>query len=308
MKRLFLFCIVFVLFGCTDESSIETAPTQVAESTAAIETAPTPTPTPTTPNLDDIFNSQPDEVKARYPYRNPQQTLEFFGIEPGMTIVEVLPGGGWYTKLLLPYVGESGELIGVDYPLDLYPNFSYMTEEAIAEKETWVADWIAEAEGWRSEGDASLSAFQFAALPENMEGTADAVLFIRALHNLSRFDSVGGFLTTALEDSYRVLKPGGIVGVVQHQARDEMPDEWADGSAGYLKRSFIIERMEAVGFEYIDSTDINANPIDQPTVDDVVWRLPPSFSGSRNDPVQQRFMREIGESNRMTLKFRKPSS
>jgi predicted methyltransferase len=251
---------------------------------------------------------QPDEVKARYQYRHPQETMEFFGIEPGMTVVEALPGGGWYSKLLLPYLGESGNLIGADYPFDMFAQFPNMTEERLAGKRTWVADWTAEANTWRKPGDASVAAFQMAALPEAMHGTADAYLYIRALHNLARFEEDSGFLTKSLEDAYNVLKPGGIVGVVQHHARDEMPDEWADGNAGYLKKGFVIAKMEAVGFEYVDSTDLNANANDQPTTDDAVWRLPPSLGGAADDPERAAKMRAIGESNRMTLKFRKPAS
>ena len=109
-------------------------------------------------------------------------------------------------------------------------------------------------------------------------------------------------------DAYQVLKPGGIVGVVQHHARDEMPDEWADGNNGYLKKGFVIETMEAAGFEFVGSSEVNANPNDQPTAEEFVWRLPPSLQTSRDNPELQASMREIGESNRMTLKFRKPAS
>ena len=88
-----------------------------------------------------------------------------------------------------------------------------------------------------------------------------------------------------------VLKPGGVVGVVQHHARDHMPDEWADGNAGYLKDDFVIAKMEAVGFELVDSSDLNANDKDQPTTEDVVWRLPPSLSGGADDPERAAAMR-----------------
>ena len=128
------------------------------------------------------------------------------------------------------------------------------------------------------------------------------------MHNLARFEQADGFLTAAISDAFRVLKPGGVVGVVQHHARDDMPDEWADGNAGYLKKSYVVERMEAAGFEFVGSSDINANPNDQPGAEDIVWRLPPSLQTSQDDPELQAQMREIGESNRMTLKFRKPAA
>ena len=302
MKRFVALCALSALFGCGGESG------QPPE-TAVSDSQPAPVEMATPPrSLAAILDSMPDEVKARYQYRRPQQTLEFFGIEPGMTVVEALPGGGWYSKLLLPHLGERGLLIGADYPYDMFAMFPNMTEERLAGKRTWVADWTAGAEDWRQEGDASVAAFQMAALPESMVGTADAVLFVRALHNLARYEGRGGFLTTAINDMYRMLKPGGIVGIVQHHAREDTPDEWADGNAGYLKESFVIEQMEAGGFEFVESSDLNANEKDQPTVEDVVWRLPPSLSGGADDPELAARMREIGESNRMTLKFRKPAS
>ncbi len=301
MKRILALVALCALGGCGQEQSAPQAP---QASSAPVETAAPANP----PSLAEILDARPDEVKARYQYRHPQETLDFFGIEPGMTVVEALPGGGWYSKVLLPYLGSSGRLVGADYPLALWPNFSFMTEDALEAKKTWVDDWTEDAEGWRSAGDASVSAFQMAALPDAMHGTADAVLFIRALHNLARFEETGGFLTAAVQDAYQSLKPGGIVGVVQHHARDEMPDEWADGNNGYLKKGFVIETMEAAGFEFVGSSEVNANPNDQPTTEDIVWRLPPSLQTSRDNPELQAAMREIGESNRMTLKFRKPAS
>jgi predicted methyltransferase len=255
--------------------------------------------------LASVLADQPEEVQARYVFRHPQETLEFFGIAPGMTVVEALPGGGWYTKILLPYLGQDGAVIGADYSLKMYPLFGFFSEERLKEKETWVTDWTAEANEWSSDEGASVSAFVFGALPEEMKGTADAVLFIRALHNLARFEKEGGFLTDALNNAHELLKPGGMVGVVQHMARDEMPDEWAGGQNGYLKKQFLIERMDAAGFEFVAGSDVNMNDKDQPADSDIVWRLPPAFATSRDNPELKAEMEAIGESNRMTLKFRK---
>jgi len=143
-------------------------------------------------------------------------------------------------------------------------------------------------------------------MPDEMKGTADAVFFARVLHNLARFESKGGFLTATLADVYAVLKPGGTFGVVQHHARDEMSDEFADGSHGYLKKSFVIAAAEEAGFEFVAESDINANPADQPTEEDIVWRLPPTLGTSGEDPELRAELEAVGESNRMTLKFRKP--
>jgi predicted methyltransferase len=255
--------------------------------------------------LDEVLSAQPEEVQARYGARHPSETLAFFGVEPGMTVVEALPGGGWYSKILIDYLGPEGELIGADYAVDMFPLFGFFSEEALEAKKTWVQDWSEEANGWVEDG-ATVTAFQLGSLPESMEGTADAVVMVRALHNLARFEDQGGFLTAAVQDVYDVLKPGGILGVVQHEARPDMPDDFATGSGGYLKKAFIIEQMEAAGFEFIEDSDINQNPKDQPQEGDVVWRLPPTLATTRDDPDGRAAMEAIGESNRMTLKFRKP--
>ena len=259
-----------------------------------------------TNELSAILAAQPEAVQDRYVYRHPEETLNFFGIKPGMTVVEVLPGGGWYSKLLLPHLGTEGQLVGANYPRDIWPLFGFFSEERIAKLATWTTDWPAGAQEWRSDNSASVSAFEFGKASESLRGTADAVLFFRALHNLARFENQGEFLTTAIADSYNVLKPGGIAGVVQHHAPDSASDEWADGSRGYLKKAFVITKMQAAGFEFLASSDVNANSKDEPTVEDVVWRLPPTLRGAADDAEQAAKMLAIGESNRMTLKFRKP--
>jgi predicted methyltransferase len=253
-----------------------------------------------------VLDSQPEEVRARYAWRHPQETLEFFGIAPGMTVVEVLPGGGWYSRLLLPYLGPQGWLIGADYAWSMFPLFGFFTEAQLEGKKTWIETWVADASSWRDEQSAAVSAFVLGSMPESIHGSADAMLFIRALHNLARFEEQGGYLTQALADAYKVLKPGGILGVVQHQARDDMPDDWAGGQNGYLKKAFVIEKMQAAGFEFVAESGINQNPQDRPTDGDIVWRLPPSLVTSRENPELRAEMEAIGESNRMTLKFRKP--
>jgi predicted methyltransferase len=255
-----------------------------------------------------VLDAQPDEVKARYQYRHPKETIEFFGIEPGMTVVEGLPGRGWYSKILLPYLGSDGQLIGANYPLDLWPNFQFANEEFMAEMSKWLEKWPADAEGWRGDDGAGVGAFWFGAMPEEMAGTADAVFFVRMLHNVWRFQSQGkgDYLDMALNDAYNALKPGGVLGVVQHHAPDDKSDEWANGSHGYMKKQFVIDKVTAAGFEFVAESDINANPKDQPGEDDIVWRLPPTYATSRDNEELKAQYTAVGESNRMTLKFRKP--
>jgi predicted methyltransferase len=220
--------------------------------------------------LAEVLAAQVPEVQARFPARNPQQVMEFFELKPGMTVIEALPGGGWYSKILLPYLGSEGRLIGADYAADMFPKFGFFSEDMLEAKKTWVQSWTAEAEGWRTDADASVRAYQMNSMPDGIDGTVDAIVYIRALHNLARFDNDGGYLTNSLSEAYRALKSGGIMGVVQHQAPDDASDEWADGSKGYLKKSFVIERMQTAGFKYIGSSDINLNPADQPSANDIV--------------------------------------
>ncbi|MEM7280691.1 MAG: methyltransferase [Pseudomonadota bacterium] len=303
MKHLFIASLLLLSVGCAKQSD---APETTEAPPVETETPAQEPAADSGDRLADILATQPDEAKARYEFRNPQATLEFIGIEPGMTVVEALPGGGWYTKVLLPYLGSDGHLIGVDYASDMWKEFSFYSDELGEAKKTWKADWTTEANGWRSDDSASVSAQIFGGVPESETATADAVLMIRALHNLARFETKGGYLSQALSDAHRMLKPGGVLGIVQHEAPDSKADEWADGSRGYLKKSAVIDAVTNAGFEYVGSSTINENPKDQPGDEDIVWRLAPSFATSRENEELKAELTPIGESNRMTLKFVKP--
>ncbi|MDH3373547.1 MAG: methyltransferase [Gammaproteobacteria bacterium] len=292
MKRSLLPMLFLILAACQE------APQQ--EVTEVVAVPPPPRA------LAEVLAAQPEETRARYPYRHPQETLEFFGIEPGMTVLEGLPGAGWYTKILLQFLGEDGLVVAADYPMDMWPHFAFGTEEFIAKRADWPTDFLQNMAEWSGETGAEAKTFVFGSMPDDLAGTVDVVFFPRVLHNLAYHDDKGGYLSLALNDAYMALKPGGVFGVVQHEARDAMPDDWADGGSGYLKKAFVIEQAEKAGFEFVADSDINANDKDQPTVDDVVWRLPPTLRGSRDDPEQKAAMEAIGESNRMTLKFKKP--
>lgn len=292
MKRIVAVFACLVLVACQPDPAADAA--RAPEAAAEVV------------SLAAILDAQPEEAKARYQYRHPKETLEFFGIEPGMTVVEGLPGGGWYTKILLPLLGKGGRLIGADYSLEMYPNFGFATEEFLDEQAKWKANFTAWGMQLAGENGASVRAFHFGSMPAELAGTADVVFMVRALHNLARFESKGGYLTEALNDSFAILKPGGTLGIVQHQARDEMSDDFADGSRGYLKKAFVIEAAERAGFEFVAESDINANPNDQPSEEDRVWRLPPTLGTSADNPELRAEFEAVGESNRMTLKFRKP--
>lgn len=249
-----------------------------------------------------ILDAQPEKAKARYSARRPAHVLKLFGIEPGMTVGEALPGGGWYTKILVPYLGEDGELIGIDYSLDMWPEFSFANEEFIENKKKWPAEFVAKTAEWAPADGAKVSAMTFGDAAGDRAGTLDAVLFIRAMHNLSRYEAEGQYMTQALARTHALLKDGGIVGVVQHRAPETADDEWAIGNAGYLKQSKVVAAFEEAGFKLIKKSGVNANPKDKPSGDDTVWRLKPSLRGSEETKAARE---AIGESDRMTLLFKK---
>lgn len=158
--------------------------------------------------LSEVLAAQSDETKTRYEYRHPQETIEFFGIKPGMTVVEALPGGGWYSQILVPYLGEKGRLVGVDYSSELWPHFEWMNEKFLQGRKDWLESFPENAKEWGKGQGAKTEAYTFATLPKKLTKQADAVLFIRALHNLNRFEPKGQFMTQALNESYRMLKKG----------------------------------------------------------------------------------------------------
>lgn len=257
------------------------------------------------PTLADAVASRSEQDRSRDAARHPAATLTFFGIEPGMAVAEALPGGGWYTRILAPYLGGKGAIYSLNYNDSMWPLFGFFDADRIAKR---IADNKAFPEtvaGITDNGIAS-AGLTFDQVPESVAGTLDAVLMIRALHNLSRFEAEAGTLSQALQATHDMLKPGGIVGVVQHRAPASSSDEWASGSRGYMKRDTVVAAFEAAGFVLTDSSEINANPADQPGAEDIVWRLPPSLRVADGDEAQKAANLAIGESDRMTLLFTKP--
>ncbi|MEM1106171.1 MAG: methyltransferase [Pseudomonadota bacterium] len=280
---------------------------------AGCETVDTAAPEPGLPaeaeaSLERVLAAQEETSQARYGARRPGETIAFFEIEPGMTVVEALPGGGWYSKILIPYLGPEGELIAAHYPDEIWPailppNMQDGIDGFISRADAWAEG----AREWYGPDGADVQQFKMTdgQAAENA-GTADAVLFIRALHNLNRAEGELGTLSGAISDAYTVLKPGGIVGVVQHRAPEANSDDWSVGGAGYLKQSYVIASFEAAGFELDAASELNANPLDTPSEEDIVWRLPPSLATTEEGTPEQAVFAAIGESDRMTLRFRKP--
>jgi predicted methyltransferase len=255
-------------------------------------------------SLAEVIAARSDEDKARDSARHPAETLRFFQVEPGMTVAEGLPGTGWYSRILANYLGGDGTLYGVNYVDRMWPMFSFATPEWIEKRMKSTSKFPSQVREFTDNG-IEAQGFSFSTVPPEATGTVDRVLLIRALHNLNRFEAQSGTRTQALSAVRGLLKNDGLVGVVQHRAPSSASDEWADGSHGYLKQSAVIAMFEQAGFELIESSEINANPKDKPGAEDIVWRLPPSLRTSKDDPELRAAMIAIGESDRMTLLFRK---
>lgn len=244
-----------------------------------------------------VNHERRDERRARDEWRHPMETLTFFGVRPDMTVMEVLPGnGGWYSQILTPLTAESGRMIGVTYPDSLW---SQMFSEWSADNyERFGADITQMARYMSVEGVETTNetlGYALDNIPDAENGQVDAVLFFRAMHHLFRFEEP--MVDTALAEVFDAVAPGGVVGVVQHRAPESAEASFVTGDNGYLKQSDVVAAFERAGFVLEASSEINANPNDP--ADMFVWRLPPTTT---NNPDTM----AIGESDRMTLRFRKP--
>lgn len=267
---------------------------------ASAETAPA------ADGLEQIIAARSESDRARDAARHPAETLSFFRVSPGMTVAEALPGGGWYTRILAPWLGTDGALYGVNYGKEMWPAFGFMDEKTIKSRIAMTAQYPAQVSQY-TDNSIDAQGFTFNTVPEDTYNTVDRVLVIRALHNLNRFEAAAGTRSQALSAMRVMLKKDGLIGVVQHRAPETADDAGADGSRGYLKQSAVIAMFEKAGFELVASSEINANPKDQPGPEDIVWRLPPSLNDAKDKPDRKAAMEAIGESDRMTLLFRKAS-
>ena len=256
--------------------------------------------------LNSVLAAQPNDIKARYDARHPVATMTFCEINEGDTVIETLPGGGWYSSILYPYLGETGKLIGAHYPRALFERFGW-DETRLQSVLDRNKNWPAKTKSNAVAKGGVIDSYTMTKMPNTYHGVADKVLFIRSLHNLRRFEGTG-YLESSLKEAFLSLKPGGLVCVVQHRAQESVPDAWATGSKGYLKQSTVIDAFEAAGFKFVGASEINANPKDRPSENEVVWRLPPTLRGPEENSKAWQANKEIGESDRMTLKFIKPAS
>jgi len=236
-----------------------------------------------------------DKAKVRDEYRNPQQTLRFFGLKPNMTVVEISPGGGWYADILYSVVKENGKYVAAHFYVDEETSGYYKKSvEGFKEKMK---------PGMKYEG-AELTAFDpMKALDISEARSADMVLTFRNVHNWYMRNGDEG-IDNAFGAFFKALKPGGVLGVVEHELPESADDE-AMKKSGYMKRSYVVAAAEKAGFVLEASSDVNANPMDSADHPKGVWTLPPRLA--LDDEDREKYM-AIGESNRMTLKFTKPKS
>ncbi len=265
------------------------APQPVAENTAAPVVAPAPAQAHA-PDLGTILAGpqRTDAERARDQYRHPSETLAFFGIAPGMTVVEITPGNGWYTAVLGPFLKGGGQYVGAvrDETLPGQPGYVARGNAAIEQRF---------AEFPEAFGGAKLLRFDPATPAFGEPASADAVLTFRNAHNWIGDGNAQAYFSAFFD----VLKPGGTLGVVDHRTLGEA----TDGKSGYVTEQQIIDLASAAGFRLVEKSEVNANPKDDRDHSKGVWTLPPTFALGE---VDREVYAAIGESDRMTLKFVKP--
>lgn len=236
-----------------------------------------------------------DGNRARDAARHPYETLRAFGLRPDQTVVEIAPGGGWYTEILAPYLRERGHYVAALHadagktPAETETRFTQARERFDAKFANQPARYGQVVVGTlRKQGLTDVGA----------PGSADLVLTFRNIHNWI----AEGFFDAALRAFYDVLKPGGVLGVEEHRAAPGTSLERIIAS-GYVPEDYVIEHARAAGFELVSRSDTNANPRDTKDHPNGVWSLPPTLRGGNVE--RERFV-AIGESDRMTLKFVKP--
>jgi predicted methyltransferase len=230
---------------------------------------------------------------ARDQYRNPKQTLSFFGVKPSDTVVEISPGGGWYTEILAPLVSGKGRYIGVvtnpaKTSSDASRDYNTKNNQALRDKMAARAD---------AYGNASLFEIDPKAPSIAEPGTADVVLTFRNVHNWMG----AGTDAQMFEAFFEVLKPGGTLGVVEHRANQDVPK---GDRSGYVSEAQVIALAIKAGFTLDARSEVNANPKDTKDYAKGVWTLPPNFA--EGDKDREKYA-AIGESDRMTLRFKKPN-
>lgn len=232
-----------------------------------------------------------EENRARDRYRHPKDTLLFFGLRPDMTVVEVSPANGWYTEIIAPLLKTQGQFYAA------VPVLTGDMPEAMKRRDAAYRQMLASSPDLY--GQPSITTYDAAAPVFAPDGSADLVLTFRNVHNWAK----AGHAQAMFHGFYRALKPGGVLGVVEHRAK---PDTSLARQieSGYMTEQFVIDAATAAGFRLDRRSEINSNPRDTKDHPGGVWNLPPNLRGVA-DSDKPRY-RAIGESDRMTLRFVKP--
>lgn len=280
--------VAVLLASCASKAPVPDAQPAHTQPTVAAEAAPAVDMAARLEAAANGAHRSPENI-ARNAARHPVETLTFFGIEPTMTVVEVWPGGGWYTEVIGPAL-DGGQLVAANFAADPDPEHYRTKLRAKLDKR------IAEEPVFANVRHGTLA--PGGTIDIGAPGSADLAVSFRNMHSFIN----AGVAPEIFAAVFDVLKPGGVFGVVQHRA-DEGVDVAESAKKGYVPESYVIELATAAGFELVEKSEINANPNDTKDHPEGVWTLPPSY---RLGDVDRAKYEAIGESDRMTLKFRKP--
>ena len=268
----------------------------LAAALAVLAVSPVPAVAQSSAALEQVLgHERRADDRARDKWRHPAETLAFFQIEPGMTVVDYMPAGGWYTRVIVPYLGAQGSYIALNP--ELHPELTGYWDMYRGT----AAKFPAEAREWVGEGHAKVIGANTDDDLAALAGTADRALIFREIHNMRRF----GWLHDSLVTMRRLLKDDGLLGVVQHRAKADAPVDYILGDNGYQREEDVIKLFEAYGFELVDKSEVNANPADPANWEGGVWTLPPGYRGAPEGSARRAELDKVGESDRMTLLFRK---
>lgn len=231
--------------------------------------------------------------RARDVHRHPRETLLFFGLRPDMTVVEIWPGAGWYTEILAPVLRERGRYYAAHFHVsEKSPRYMGTSRQNFGRLLSSRPDFY---------DRVTVTAFHAPASPVAAPaGTADLVLTFRNVHNWT----AGKIDEAMFRAFFEALKPGGVLGVVEHRAQPGTPLE-GQVKSGYMTEAYVVGLAEKAGFRLVAKSEINANPRDTRDHPRGVWTLPPTFRLGDQDRAKYA---AIGESDRMTLKFEKPAN
>jgi predicted methyltransferase len=292
---------LFTLAACSEQAAPPPPPAAKVTAAPAAPAADQPANPPPPQSMQQVFTAKLDQVlagawrepanSARDQYRHPKQTLEFFGLGPTTNLIEITPGGGWYSEILAPALKGSGHYIAA-ITIPRKPAGEDAQDKSALEKK-----FASDANEY---GEATVEQFDPKAPNLGAPGSADMVVTFRNVHNWVMADTAPAMFKAFFE----VLKPGGVLGVTDHRAAPGA-DLAKIKQSGYLPEDFVIKLATDAGFKLDGKSEVNANPKDTKDYEKGVWTLPPTLE--LGDKDKDKYL-AIGESDRMTLKFVKPAA